>query len=177
MSLFLFCYICLYFFFLYFTYKWKYTAFVFLWFASVSIKPSSSISVQLCIYIYIFFIYVSVDEHLGCFHILVIVNNKATIIGAHISFLIRVFYFWGAIYPVMELLDYTEVLFNCLRKLYTIYLSGLHSQQKWTKCPFLHISAPFCVRTGDPFCLFDYCHSDSSEVTPHCGFDLRFSND
>ena len=37
-----------------------------------------------CVYIYlyhIFFIYSSVDGHIGCFHILVIVNNAAVNIG------------------------------------------------------------------------------------------------
>ena len=45
-------------------------------------------------YIYhIFFIHSSVNEHLGCFHILAIVNSAATKIGGHVSFQIRVFVF------------------------------------------------------------------------------------
>ena len=33
----------------------------------------------------------SVDGHLGCFHVLIIVNSAALKIGVHISFRIRVF--------------------------------------------------------------------------------------
>ena len=37
-------------------------------------------------YIYhIFFIHLSVDGHLGCFHILTIINSPAVNIGVHVS--------------------------------------------------------------------------------------------
>ena len=42
----------------------------------------------MCVYIYcIFFIYSSVDGHLGCFHVLAIVNNAAVNIGGACTFL------------------------------------------------------------------------------------------
>ena len=40
---------------------------------------------------HIFFIYSSVDGHLGCFHVLAIVNSPAMNIGVHVSFPIMVF--------------------------------------------------------------------------------------
>ena len=51
------------------------------------------------IYIYqIFFIHLSVDRHLGCFHVLAIVNSAAMNIAMHVSFQMSVFIFSGYIY-------------------------------------------------------------------------------
>ena len=54
----------------------------------------------LCVYIYVFvdryrythisFIHSSVNGHLGCFHVLTIVNSAAVSIGVHVSFQITV---------------------------------------------------------------------------------------
>ena len=52
----------------------------------------SSVCVCVCVCVfYIFFIFLSVDEHLGCFHILASTNNAVMNIEVHISFWISAF--------------------------------------------------------------------------------------
>ena len=61
-----------------------------------------------------FFIHLSVDKHLGCFHVLAIINNAAVNIRVHVSFQINVFFFYfffSVIYPGGELLGHMVVLF------------------------------------------------------------------
>ena len=61
--------------------------------------------------IYVAHLYLSsVDEHLGCFHILATVNNASMNIGVHVSFQISVFAFFGYIYPEVELLGHMVIL-------------------------------------------------------------------
>ena len=59
----------------------------------------STIQYSIVYMCHIFFIHLSVNEHLGCFHILAIINNAAMNIGVRVSFQISIllFFFFGYI--------------------------------------------------------------------------------
>ena len=59
---------------------------------------------------HIFFVHLFIDGHLGCFHILAVVNNATVNIGTSVSFQISLFVFLD-IYPRVELLGHVVILF------------------------------------------------------------------
>ena len=93
------------------------------------------------------FFYPSVVGHFGCVHILAIANNPAMNTGVHISLQINVFVFFRKIPRNGIAGSYGRSIFNFLKNLHNVLLSGctsLHSHQQCSRFLFFHILANTC---------------------------------
>ena len=101
-----------------------------------------------CIYIsHIFISQPSVNGHLGCFHVLNILNSEAMNIEVPVSFGISIFIYSRYIPRNGIAGAYSHSIFNLLRHLYTVSYSvctNLHFHQQCVNVPFLHIFANIC---------------------------------
>ena len=136
------------------------------------------VCVCVCIYIYIshhiLFIHSCVDGHIHCFYILTVVNSVAMNIVVHATFWITVFVFsrYMSRSGIAGSYGNSNLSFLSNFELFSIMAALVYIPNNILGgFPFLHTLSIFII------CRFsDDSDFDQSEVIPHWGFDLHFSN-
>ena len=112
-----------------------------------------------------FFIHSYVDRHLGCFHVLAIVNSATMNTAVPVSFSV---WFPQGICPVVGIAGS-----------YSSFIPSIFKESPYWLCQF---TLPPTVQEGSLFStpspafvcgFFDDGHSDQCEVVSHCSFDLH----
>ena len=115
-------------------------------------------------------VYSFADGHLGCFHLLAVVNNTAIHVGVQISLQDPAFSYFGS---KLRSVIAGKSIFHFLKNHHAIFHNGcstLHSHQQCIKI----LISPHSCQSLLFFFLSDSCHPNGCEVILHRSFDLHF---